>query len=612
MKKKLICSVLVLALCISLVACGSSGGGEGNSTDKNEATSQPQNAIVFAVEDYGNISGAKLIELLGEPNEIAESTCQGAFDIPCVYYEYYDIDILGEASFVLVNDQVVRLTSYSEYPYGGKNKVLGQFGIEKAESCALAADTNVAVRYRCPSAKVDDFWVNLIDGDSFGFLQITYDMEYYEEWYLPMSISEQSDYQYWTQEYVKSILKSPKSADFPNISDWALVKNNFYVAAQSYVDAVNSFGAEVRSKFTFIYLVGTSTPIYAVFDGELIVDNGYVPTEDLVKLLVEEMAKETPAQDKEQIPPTEETKPVEGEDATTEAPTPAPETHTHSYGSWEYNNESNHYRTCSSCQESEYETHKWDDGTVTQAATCNTGGVVKYSCAVCNAEKFGSIQTVDHKWGDGVITQSPTCSQEGVVTYSCTNCGTTKNSSIPTVDHKWDNGAVTQAATCQKEGVATYSCTDCDAERYESIPMAAHEFTQQVEDSKYLKSRASYTSGSVYYLSCVCGEKGTDTFTINDKKEWISAEKLQNSYGYSYAWMGEYIWLARTDWDTNTRYDYKIYGSPSSRMESGVIYEGDLNGCLVRFKSEPSNSFGAGLMFYYDDLVAAGIIENPT
>ena len=105
---------------------------------------------------------------------------------------------------------------------------------------------------------------------------------YYEEWYLPMDISEQSNYQYWTQETVKSLLKAPKSADFPNITEWAIVANPFYVAVQSYVDAQNSFGAEVRSDFTFIYIKDTSEIIYAVFDGEVIADNGYVSTADLV------------------------------------------------------------------------------------------------------------------------------------------------------------------------------------------------------------------------------------------------------------------------------------------------------------------------------------------
>lgn len=107
------------------------------------------------------------------------------------------------------------------------------------------------MRYRCPADGIDDFRAEQIDGDTFGYLQVTYDMSFYEEWYLPMSISDKSDYQYWTQENVKQLLKAPKSADFPSITNgWSFGRNQYYVAVQSYVDAQNSFGAQIRSEFT--------------------------------------------------------------------------------------------------------------------------------------------------------------------------------------------------------------------------------------------------------------------------------------------------------------------------------------------------------------------------
>lgn len=138
------------------------------------------------------------------------------------------------------------------------------------------------MRYRCPADGIDDFRAEQIDGDTFGYLQVTYDMSFYEEWYLPMSISDKSDYQYWTQETVKQLLKAPKSADFPSITNgWSFGRNQYYVAVQSYVDAQNSFGAQIRSEFTLIYFADTSTVAYAVFDGEVIADNGYTKTADI-------------------------------------------------------------------------------------------------------------------------------------------------------------------------------------------------------------------------------------------------------------------------------------------------------------------------------------------
>lgn len=291
----IICVILAFAL-FGIIAIQTDMGGISNPEDNNlqqgENNSDDIENILCDVEQFANITGEELIALLGEPDSISDGTCSGAFEIPCVYYDYNNEKTLGKVSFTLVNDEVVRFTSRkNDYEYTGKGSILDNFGIEKGEKSVVAADTGVALRYRCPSDTVDDFWINLIEDDTFGFLQVTYEMMYYEEWYLPMEIGEKSNYQYWTQEAVKSLLKAPKSADFPNITNWAIVANPFYVAVQSYVDAQNSFGAEVRSKFTFIYVTGTSEIIYAIFDGEVVADNGYVETADMVSQIVAEHAK---------------------------------------------------------------------------------------------------------------------------------------------------------------------------------------------------------------------------------------------------------------------------------------------------------------------------------
>lgn len=285
-----ICLIYCAAMtCLVVFAAVTSGNQKG--TGNNQGTTQGEVVdgdvqkaeLVYDVSQFSKISGADLIAILGQPDSAEEGTCNGAFEVPCVYYEYNNAEGLGEVSFVLVNNSVVRFTSYNEYPYKDGKEILGEFGITEGENCVKAADTDAALRYRCPADGIDDFNVQLIDGNTFGCLQVTYDMSFYEEWYLPMSISDKSDYQYWTQETVKQLLKAPKSADFPSITNgWSFGRNQHYVAVQSYVDAQNSFGAEIRSEFTFIYFADTSTIAYAVFDGEVIADNGYTKTADIV------------------------------------------------------------------------------------------------------------------------------------------------------------------------------------------------------------------------------------------------------------------------------------------------------------------------------------------
>ena len=43
-----------------------------------------------------------------------------------------------------------------------------------------------------------------------------------------------------------------------------------------------------------------------------------------------------------------------------------------------------------------------------------------------------------------------------------------------------------------------------------------HEFTEQIVDDAHLASGATCTEAASYYLSCSCGEMGTDTFSIGD------------------------------------------------------------------------------------------------
>ena len=239
--------------------------------------------------------------------------------------------------------------------------------------------------------------------------------------------------------------------------------------------------------------------------------------------------------------------------------------HTHTYGNWTNSDSGQHKRVCSICNNAEYTNHSWSDGQVTQASTCAADGITTYSCTICGGSKTEAIAKSNN--------------------------------------HSWDGGKVTQMATCTAEGVTTYTCNVCKIQKSEPLSKAAHDFSQKVEDSKYLKSNASFYSGTTYYYSCSCGEKGTKTFSLNDRKEWISENQLKQSYGYGSAWMGEYIWIGKTDYSTNTEYNYQIYGSPASRLEPGVVYSGNCNGNTIRFKYESSSIY-----FNFNDLAAAGII----
>lgn len=80
-------------------------------------------------------------------------------------------------------------------------------------------------------------------------------------------------------------------------------------------------------------------------------------------------------------------------------------------------------------------------------------------------------------------------------------------------------------------------------------------------------------------------------------KDWIGESELSSTYGYNTMWLGEIILISKTDWVTNTTYEYEITGSPKSSFDKNRIYTGSCNGISVDFK------YTNEIMFYYKDLL---------
>ena len=79
---------------------------------------------------------------------------------------------------------------------------------------------------------------------------------------------------------------------------------------------------------------------------------------------------------------------------------------------------------------------------------------------------------------------------------------------------KAETGCLKTAATCTDRAVYYKSCV-CGArgtDTFEFGEKLAHTYDKEVATETYLKSAATCTDRAVYYKSCVCGEKGTETF----------------------------------------------------------------------------------------------------
>ncbi|MCD8293705.1 MAG: carbohydrate-binding domain-containing protein [Clostridia bacterium] len=141
---------------------------------------------------------------------------------------------------------------------------------------------------------------------------------------------------------------------------------------------------------------------------------------------------------------------------------------------------------CSECE------HEWNDGVVTTEGTCQTTGIMTYTCTICGATKEEPYLG-EHNWGDGQVTKTATCGADGEMTYTCSVCRKTKTETIDaTGEHVWtENGGTgdedgwetTLEPETNADGEQSRTCTVCGKTEIRSIAAATnsnHDFSEAV------------------------------------------------------------------------------------------------------------------------------------
>ncbi|MGO0903539.1 hypothetical protein ACYZFO_10720 [Clostridioides difficile] len=83
-----------------------------------------------------------------------------------------------------------------------------------------------------------------------------------------LTIDEKTELQLQCENGVSAVLKSPSTAKFPNITEWAFSKDKEKIVVQSYVDSQNSLGAMLRSDFQITFTSDSKNVKSFIFDGE--------------------------------------------------------------------------------------------------------------------------------------------------------------------------------------------------------------------------------------------------------------------------------------------------------------------------------------------------------
>ena len=193
--------------------------------------------------------------------------------------------------------------------------------------------------------------------------------------------------------------------------------------------------------------------------------------------------------------------------------------------------------------------HDWDDGVVTEEATCTQKGERTFTCT-CGATKTEEIAQLDHDFtGDWL-------SDADGHWHKCKNCDATdekvahemqyindpesnKHSSECKVcgykgspaDHVWGEGEVTTPATLYAEGERTFTC-ECGATRTETIAAGADfaaDFTLENQDGAWSYGKANITNWSDYQFALefiAATDKNADSWLIDGmeiKSGWVNA-----------------------------------------------------------------------------------------
>ena len=217
------------------------------------------------------------------------------------------------------------------------------------------------------------------------------------------------------------------------------------------------------------------------------------------------------------------------------------------------------YDTCSRCDYTTYKEtpakgHSKGDAKKEKevAATCTSAG--RYDeviyCTVCKAEISRESKTTPaagHSFGAWTVVKEATCTAEGHETRVCSVCSAKEDKDIGKLSHTksgwikdennhwkictvcnaviedktahaFGNWVIDENATEATEGSRHRECIICGRINRETIPALGHthSFDREVTEHEYLKSAATCTVPAVYYKSCNCGEKGTETFTSGD------------------------------------------------------------------------------------------------
>lgn len=153
--------------------------GTGCSSTASEATSSQVQPIevIFDATAYSRISPEKLIEFMGEPDDIEDWNYDNGSKVYPVTTYYYN---KAKLSFMIADESLIRATlEDSAIKFSDDAIMYATFGIPAPSTAKKYIDTGTAKRYQDVGGGIEDIWL-LLDNDEITIAKFTYDVRYFE------------------------------------------------------------------------------------------------------------------------------------------------------------------------------------------------------------------------------------------------------------------------------------------------------------------------------------------------------------------------------------------------------------------------------------------------
>lgn len=192
--------------------------------------------------------------------------------------------------------------------------------------------------------------------------------------------------------------------------------------------------------------------------------------------------------------------------------------------------------------------------------------------------------------------------------YGCSvrigTCADTNN------DHKCDYGCGAVLSDCVDGDDIDHKCDICGKDN-----ISEHSFTENLVSETHLKTAATCENAAVYYISCVCGEHGSETFTFGSAKGHDkSYQVIDDELYYACSNCDDRVIARSVEW--NGQYvSVKMEAVLQPTLLYGALY--DSNGCMIEVRivevtdTETQMSFDKTASANRIKLFFIGIDKNP-